>query len=418
MDTSSLELSAPEPSPSLSRRAARTVVGLGFGYVGVYLCRKNLSVAVPLLTRAFGATKGEVGRIASVSTAAYAVGKLTLGPVVDRFGGRRSFLVALSAVALFSATGALAPSLGLLAVAYSANRFCGAGGWPAMMKIVPTWFARDRGAVVGALSVSYALGGAVAALLARQVLAAGGGWRAILAVPSVVLVAIALGAAAVVRDGPLRAHEGSSRQAVKRVAWRALLRVPRFRIVCALSFTLTLMREAFNTWSVDFLASLRAADAHSVGLAALESTSFDVAGAVSIVVMGFVYDRTPARARRWLVAAILALLAVVLAVLPGAAASSVGAAVWLVGAVGLLVYGPYSLLAGVFAVEAGGLEAAATASGVIDAVGYFAGILSGEALGRVLDFGGYRLGFECLAAITAVSAVLALGLRAGDEGDR
>ena len=31
-----------------------------------------------------------------------------------------------------------------------------------------------------------------------------------------------------------------------------LLRVRQFWIVCALSFTLTLMRETFNTWTVDF----------------------------------------------------------------------------------------------------------------------------------------------------------------------
>jgi hypothetical protein len=38
-------------------------------------------------------------------------------------------------------------------------------------------------------------------------------------------------------------------------------------------------------------------------------------------------------------------------------------------------------------------------------------VLAGELLGRVLDYGGYRLGFHALAAVTAVSAVLALGLK-------
>jgi sugar phosphate permease len=75
--------------------------------------------------------------------------------------------------------------------------------------------------------------------------------------------------------------------------------------------------------------------------------------------------------------------------------------------VGLLVYGPYSLLAGVLAVESGGPELAASASGVIDAVGYGAGVLSGEVLGRIVDAGGYRLGFQCLAALAAISSVCA-----------
>jgi sugar phosphate permease len=69
------------------------------------------------------------------------------------------------------------------------------------------------------------------------------------------------------------------------------------------------------------------------------------------------------------------------------------------------------LLAGTLAVETGGAERAATASGIIDAVGYAAGVLSGILVGRVIDLGGYALGFHCLAAVTAVAALLSLGLR-------
>ncbi len=85
----------------------------------------------------------------------------------------------------------------------------------------------------------------------------------------------------------------------------------------------------------------------------------------------------------------------------------------LVGAAGLLVYGPFSLLSGVLAIETGGAGLAATAAGIIDGVGYLSAILAGAALGRLLDIGGYPLGFRVLAVITGASAVLALGLRSG-----
>src|SRR5581483_7375142 len=323
------------------RARSYPVVGaLIAGYVGIYLCRKNLAVAVPLLRDAFHATKGEIGRIASVSTLAYALGKLALGPLVDRVGGRAGFLIALAAVAAFGAAGAIVPGLGFLTIAYSLNRFAGAGGWPAMMKLVPTWFApRSTGTVAAVLSLSYVLGGIAATLLARQVVALGGGWRAVMGFPSLALLAI-LGACAIfVRSGPL-------------------VRRPQFLLVCALSFTLTLMRESFNTWSVDFLTSIQAG-AHSVTAAALQSTTFDIAGCVSIVGMGVAYDRAPVRVRRWLIASILAALAALLVILPGTAARDPASGAWLIGAVGLLVYGPYSLLAGALAVESGGAELAA-----------------------------------------------------------
>jgi sugar phosphate permease len=78
-----------------------------------------------------------------------------------------------------------------------------------------------------------------------------------------------------------------------------------------------------------------------------------------------------------------------------------------------LVYGPYSLLAGALAIESGGKEAAATAAGIIDGVGYVAGALAGTVLGRLLDVGGYTLGFRVLAGVTLVSAGIALGLEPG-----
>jgi sugar phosphate permease len=246
-------------------------------------------------------------------------------------------------------------------------------------------------------------------------------------VPSLVLLAIGIVCVFAVRAGPLAAGRSvaapdrGGRQpddqevgpsiargpSIVRAPWRVLLSRPQFLVVCALSFALTLMRESFNTWSVDFLVSIQRAAARSVSVAALQSTTFDLAGGLGILIMGASYDRTPARVRRWLIAGILGSLALVLALLPWAAARNPASAIWLVGAVGLLVYGPYSLLAGVFAVESGGAAAAATASAIIDACGYLAGILAGEALGRVLDRGGYPLGFACLAAITALSALLA-----------
>jgi sugar phosphate permease len=67
---------ATRAAPEGEARGWRVVLVLALGYVGVYLCRKNLSVAVPLLQQAFGATKAEVGTVASVGTVAYAIGKM------------------------------------------------------------------------------------------------------------------------------------------------------------------------------------------------------------------------------------------------------------------------------------------------------------------------------------------------------
>lgn len=393
------------------------VAALSIGYIGLYLCRKNLSVAIPLLQTEFGATKEEVGAVASVGTLAYAVGKLVNGWIVDRVGGRTGFIGSLLLVSVFGAAGAFSPTLGALSIIYGLNRFAGAGGWPAMVKLIPSWFGVARSATVFALmSLSYVFGGVAAVLFARQVVASGGGWRAVMGLPAIALLVITVITSFWIRAGDVREDPNSvSNPEVGR--WKdlkALLMQPRFLLACAVSFDVTLMRESLNVWAVDFLTVAQGKNA-SVASAALHSVGFDLAGAVAIIVNGVLYDRFDPRHRGLLMAGNLILLALALFFLPAAGEKSLLLSAALIGLVGLLVYGPYSLLSGVIAVETGGHRVAATASGVIDGVGYFAAILAGAALGKLLDIGGYSLGFRALAGVTLLAAVLSLGLRGGTD---
>src|SRR5580658_9955467 len=177
-----LDTSSREVTP---RRAWTVIDALAVGYVGIYLCRKNLGVAVPLLQTAFHASKSDVGKVASVGTFAYAMGKLLSGPIVDRLGGRRGFLLSMVLVSIFGVAGALAPGLFGLTIFYGLNRLAGAAGWGAAIKLVPTWFGVVRTAtIISVLSLSYVAGGVLAILLARQIVSLGGDWHAVMGIPS------------------------------------------------------------------------------------------------------------------------------------------------------------------------------------------------------------------------------------------
>jgi sugar phosphate permease len=93
----------PPPDPSVALTNRRRYVWLGtliLGYIGIYLCRKNFSVAIPILQEHFSATRAELGLIASYSTIAYAAGKFFFGTVVDRIGGRAGFFGSMLLVAV------------------------------------------------------------------------------------------------------------------------------------------------------------------------------------------------------------------------------------------------------------------------------------------------------------------------------
>jgi sugar phosphate permease len=385
------------------------------GYAGVYLCRKNFAVAIPLIGESLRLNKEQVGAVASYGTAAYMIGKFAFGPLIDRVGGRTTFLVSLVAVAAFGALGGTAGSLAALALFYSMNRLAGSAGWGAMVKQVPDWFASSSLALaMGILSLSFVFGGVLATILAGFIARwSGNDWRWVMSGPSIVLAAIVLicwAALPRARATEVR-HRRPLREALA-VDWRGIVAVAaarRFWIVCALSFTLTLLRETFNTWTVDFFQT-SGGSAMSSQMAAFLSTPFDACGAVGIVTLGWLFGRMGQRGRTTVLVAMLSALAAAIAALPALAVRNVALATALLGAIGFLAYGPYSLLAGLFAVEIKGKEHVATVAGILDGVGYFAAILSGQAFGRVLDLGGYQLGFASLAVLAALSALLCLFL--------
>ena len=385
------------------------------GYIGIYLCRKNFSVANPLIRQAFGLSKEQIGKVASYSTVAYMLGKFVFGPLIDRLGGRVAFLLALLAVAVFGAAGGLVGSLPMLTLVYSLNRLAGSAGWGGMVKQVPDWFpVRSLPLAMGVLSLGFVFGGVCATLLAGAIADwSGNDWRWVMGGPATVLAAILVLCWIVLpRGGTQPAGAPMDKTAPSGFQFRRiadLLTIRRFWIVCALSFTLTLLRETFNTWTVDFFQTTGGVEMSS-RVAAFLATPFDALGAVGIVLLGWVFGRISKSARTWLVFTILAGLAVLVLALPALGARSAWLGMAAVGGIGFLAYGPYSLLAGVLAVEIRGKEYVATVAGMVDGVGYLAAILAGQQFGRILDLGGYRLGFNCLAALAAASAILSLFL--------
>lgn len=398
-----------------------TMLVLGVGYIGVYLCRKNLNVANNILETSFAAGGATVGIIATVGTVAYAAGKLTNGPLVDKIGGRAGFLLSLLGVAIFAAVGGFVPGIVGLSVVYGLNRFAGAASWGAMMKLVPTWFGpKAASTVIALLSTSYVLGGALAIKVAgviadetRTVEEPKGSWRVVMAAPSIAVVAVLILSFFFVRRGPLAAPVGAHGAKGHGFTWAALGKLfgrRSFLIACALSFVVTLLREAFNNWSTDFVKSIQASG-ESLGLAAERSTIFDIAGVAGILVMGAAYGRIAPRRRGWLLFGALAALAGVLFAMPFAAENGIVYVVVLLAAVGFLVYGPFSLLSGVMALEAGGKELVAATAGMIDGIGYLASAFAGSGVGALRDAGGYSLVLYVLAALSMAAALLAIAFR-------
>ena len=426
--TAAVDAASPDHLARRRRWQALTLGLLIVGYAGYYLCRSNLSVATPLLADALvaeGMTPGDalsrVGFIASLGTLAYAVGKFFAGGLGDFFGGRRNFLGGmLGAVVCTIAFGA-SGAVPALTAAWMGNRLAQSLGWAGMVKVSGRWFDyRVSGTMMGVLSLSYLFGDAASRAFLSVLIAHGMGWRALFLMSGAVLAVVWVACARYLKESPreiglaegaahpLNVFGAAGDQATPEslaALLGPLLKGRAFWYVCLLSLTMTLLRETFNTWTPTYFKDVaRVSPARAAGLSAL----FPLLGGISVLVAGVAGDRLGRAGRALLLFAGLIATGAALWQL-GRLAPGVDPA-WPVGMVllaGFLLIGPYSYLAGAVALDFGGRKGSATASGIIDGVGYIAGIAAGSGVAQAAVTRGWAATFAALAALAWGSAAIA-----------
>jgi OPA family glycerol-3-phosphate transporter-like MFS transporter len=408
-----------------------TVLLLALGYAGYYFCRSDLSVVLPLLIKDLGAhgvpanvAQIRLGFIASAGVLAYALGKFVSGSLADLFGGRNNFLAGMAGAVLFTILFALGGGFPLFTVAWIGNRIFQSTGWVGLVKVSSRWFSYSiYGTVMAVISLSYLFGDAASREVMALLLGAGMGWRGIFFTGAGLLFLLLIANLILLREtpqerglpapitNPLNVYadpktDKSTEKTGLTSILRPLLSSKFFWMVCGLSLGTTLLRETFNLWTPTYFSEY-------VGLsnadAASRSALFPLLGGVSVLVAGFMSDRLGLNGRSLVLFGGLASATVclfALAQVPGHGNPWIPVA--LVALVGFLLLGPYSYLAGAMSMDFGGDKGAATAAGIIDGVGYLAGVLSGDTMARITVKYGWRNAFVALAVTCLLTAVVAL----------
>jgi len=413
---------------SLRKRFAwqsATLVTLLVGYGSFYLCRSCLSlVAKQIITeyQSVGIDKSSLGLIVSIGLLVYTLGKFVNGVASDFLGGRWLFPLGMAGSAVATLAFGWGAGMGTFLVAWAINRGFQSMGWPALMKIAAHWYpVRTQGAVLGAISLSYLFGDALVRAYLGLFLEWGWDWRRVFEAASLTLIAFAVVAVAVLRESPesvglppVEPHpvdlpsQGdqlvSSRPTLRQVLGPLLIN-PAFWIVCGISFGTTLMRETFNFWTPLFLEEVAGASQQD---AAFGSTVFPLVGGISVLVVGALSDLIGAKRRGIVIAPCLLLASGAIVVLSQLApGQGLLLPLSMLALVSFLLIGPYSLLAGVMALDIGGKRAGATASGLIDGAGYFGAMLSGWGIGKLAEQFGWEGAFVSLAVVGLVTSCVA-----------
>src|SRR3954452_21893065 len=130
-----------------------------------YLDRQVIGLLKPILEKEFAWTESDFAHIVMAFTAAYAVGLLSFGWLIDKIGTKLGYAITIIVWSIAGMLHALARSafgFGLARVGLGLGE---AGNYPAAMKTVAEWFPKKERALATGLFNAGTSGGVVVAVL-------------------------------------------------------------------------------------------------------------------------------------------------------------------------------------------------------------------------------------------------------------
>jgi sugar phosphate permease len=395
------------------------------GYVGYYLCRGNLSAAFPLLAQEFGYSNVQLGLIASLSEIAYAVGKFINGPLADKIGGRRIFLIGMIGAIFWNVVFSLSTSLLAFIVVWCCCRYFLSMGWGGLTKTIGNWYPSDRnGTVMGLISINFQFGGVAATLFAGFLVAVGVGWQGLFLYPALVLSGIWVWSCLGSRSDPkdvipgatpdksetgkeqLAEYGGEKKPKIKTIL-KTLLGMSICRQLLVFSFLTTSLRSVFLFWTPKFLFDIGLGASSAI----LKSAIFPLLGVLGTVLLGWYTDhnaRNGDRARMmWMMLSCLVVCTLAIAFLSASAAPNFNLILVFLGASGFFLLGPYSMSSGCLTLDIAGAKGAGSCTGILDGMGYIGGAIAAFAAGAMSDYLGWPQVFLVLSVFSAISTLSA-----------
>jgi len=179
-------MSVPSPLPGTPGTASPTVGRYRWRVCAMllaattinYIDRQVLGVLAPFLQTEIGWSELQYGYIVTAFQAAYAIGLLCTGAIIDRLGTRIGYAIAISVWSLAAMGHALAASVAGFMLARFALGLGEAGNFPAAIKTVAEWFPRRERALATGIFNSGSNVGAIVAPLVVPVVAFAWGWQA------------------------------------------------------------------------------------------------------------------------------------------------------------------------------------------------------------------------------------------------
>jgi len=187
-----------------------------------YIDRQVLGVLAPYLQPIIGWNEIQYGYIVTSFQAAYAVGLLLVGGVIDRLGARIGYAIAISIWSLAAMGHALVQSVIGFAVARFALGLGESANFPAAVKTVAEWFPRKERALATGIFNSGSNVGAIVAPLTVPWITLRFGWHWAFVFTGLFSAAWLIAWLAIYRPG-LAPAQSDAEESASRIPWAHLL---------------------------------------------------------------------------------------------------------------------------------------------------------------------------------------------------
>jgi len=404
-------------SPEMKRWRLQIFAVTWLVYFGMYFCRKNFSVVMPVLSRELHTSKEEFAVVITVYSLMYMIGQFLNGYLSDRHGPRLIVCIGLLLSVISNFIMGWMGTVGSFLFLMGLNGFGQSSGWSGLIKNLTPWFKKkERGVVMSYWTTCYVVGGMAATAFATYWLSNQSfwidlSWRRAFLVPSLLLLAISLVYVALSRNNPADVGLASFEKNTdtpkgkrkEKAAQQAVLKNGAVWIAAAMYFFVKFTRYAFLFWLPLYLSeALKYTDQQ----AGYTSIAYEAFGFFGILVAGYVSDYLY-KSRRFPISSIMLFcLAFVLYLQPHISPRGIVPTIISIGLIGFFTYGPDSLMSGAAAMDIGKNHGAALAAGLINGVGSTGQLLSPFAVAYVSDKYGWDSLFGLFVFVALIAALL------------
>lgn len=419
---SSSRLDAPIAEQKYIQYRNHVLYGSMVGYALFYFCRKNLSVALPLMSRDLGYSNTDLGVLGSTLYVVYGLSKFLSGVVADRANPRSFLVVGLVLSALVNFAFGFSSSLMVFIALWAVNGFFQSTGAPASAKMLATWFsAGERGTKTAIWNISHQGGGGLV-LIVAGFLVAHYGWRGAFIGPALISFvgafvvwkylhdrpeSLGLPPIEEFRGEPSVSDPEAETAPLAQLVFERVLANPRVWITAMASLSIYIVRYGALDWAPKYLFEVRHA---SIETAGMNASLLELIGIPGALVCGWASDKYFQARRAPVVIVSLVLLCLSTWCLYLVPEGHLWLDTVVLAAIGFFTYGPQMLMAGVAPVDASHKRVAAAAVGFVGLMSYVGATLSAGVTGWLLDRSGWPAAFAFWSAAAILGALFCIPL--------